>query len=405
MAGEIKSGSPVPQAREAVRNRRRGGLSVDTGRVPWYLKKRVVFPLALIISILTTVGFCWWHIPVTNQLTGERENMGTRVIRASQALVNPQVSLETAFSNERQISVLLVGLDHIPPSKLDPGIIRRSDCVMVATTDFDTRQIRLVSIPRDGWVQHWQNGKNFGYERLANTYSLGQERNLHDPLAGLHRTRESVAHLLDMPLDFYIVIEFEGLVKMVDCLGGLEVDVEMDMNRDDNAGNLHIHLKKGLQHLSGEQVVHYARYRDPRLADLGRMPRQQKVVRLLLEEMMKGENLAKLPELARIAHDSVKTNFSLDQLIALAQHIDMYAPDSFKSRTVTSYYDSDPTMPEIQCPGVPAGTKVGAQCIYPRDAKQSREFLLDLAVPEPEPEPEGGNGTAADEPATDANSG
>ena len=75
---------------------------------------------------------------------------------------------------------------------------------------------------------------------------------------------------------------------------------------------------------------------------------------------------------------------------------------------MTSYYDSDPTMPEIQCPGVPAGTKVGAQCIYPRDARHSREFLRDLAAPEPEPEPEpeGENG-AADEAAAahNANSG
>jgi LCP family protein required for cell wall assembly len=410
MARDIKSGSPISRASgksqpapghsarsssrsRFERSRSRGG---SIGRqMPWYLRKRVMFPLALLISAIFVAGFCWWHIPVTNQITGERENMGTLMIRAGHALVRPQISLNTAFAGKRQVSVLLVGLDHVPATPGDPGILRRSDSVMVATTDFDTKQIRVVSIPRDGWLEHWQNGHNYGYERLGNTYSLGQERDLSNPLAGISRTRASVEHLLNLPVDFYVVIEFEGLVKLVDRLGGLVVDVEMDMHRDDNAGNLHIHLNKGTQLLTGEQVVHYARYRDQKLADLGRMPRQQKVVQLLLQEMMKAENLTKLPDLAEILHEAVITNLSLDQLIALAQHMDDYAPDCIKTKTMTSYYDSDPTMPEIQCPGVPEGTKIGAQCIYPQDARAARSFLLELAPPmPPEPAPAAAGDTA-----------
>lgn len=403
MPRELKSGSPIasfvekspseprrparPESRSAYfRRRARGGGPGND--LPWYMRKRVMFPLALISGLICVAGFCWWHIPVTNQITGERENMGTVMIRAGRALVRPQVSLETTFAGKRQISVLLVGLDHVPASPGDPGILRRSDSVMVATTDFDTKQIRVVSIPRDGWLQHWQGGRSFGYERLGNTYSLGQERDLSNPLAGISRTRASVEHLIGIPLDFYVVIEFEGLVKLVDRLGGLEVDVEMDMHRDDNAGNLHIHLNKGKQLLTGEQVVHYARFRDHKLADLGRMPRQQKVVRLLLQKMMKAENLTKLPDLAGILHESVITNLSLDQLIALAQHIDDYSPDCIQTQTMTSYYDSDPSMPEIQCPGVPAGQKVGAQCIYPKDARAARSFLENLLPPPPPPDPQ-----------------
>jgi len=368
---------------QAARWRRRGRGKSTRRLPPWYLRKRVMFPLALVVGAVIVAGYCWWHIPVTNRITGERESMGTVMIRAGQALVRPRISLNEAFAGQRRQNVLLVGLDHIPPSPGDPGILRRSDCVMVASTDFDTKQVRLVSIPRDGWVQHWQDGRSFGYERLGNTYSLGQEHDLHNPLAGITRTKESVEHLLGLKLDHYVVVEFEGLERMVDKLGGLTVDVEMDMNRDDNAGNLHIHLRKGLQYLNGKQVVQYARYRDPKLADLGRMPRQQKVVRLLLQEMMKKENLTKLPDLAVTLYESVLTDFSLDQLIALAQHLDEYSPGAIESRTLVSYYDSDPAMPDIQCPGVPEGQKIGAQCIYPRDARATRDFLADLAPPPP----------------------
>lgn len=384
MARRIEGGTPVVQAARVRRGRRKSARRLP----PWYLRKRVMYPLALIASAVIVAGYCWWHIPVTNRITGERESMGTLVIRAGQALVRPKISLAEAFADKRRLDVLLVGLDHVPPSPGDPGILRRSDCVMVASTDFDTKQVRLVSIPRDGWVQHWQNGRNFGYERLGNTYSLGQEHDLRNPLAGITRTKESVEHLLNLQVDHYVVVDFEGLERLVDKLGGLTVDVEMDMNRDDNAGNLHIHLKQGVQHLNGKQVVQYARYRDPKLADLGRMPRQQKVVRLLLQEMMKKEHLTKLPDLAVTLYESVITDFSMDQLIALAQHLDEYSPDCIETQTLVSYFDSDPTMPEIQCPGVPAGQKIGAQCIYPRDARSARDFLNDLALPPPPPDSE-----------------
>ena len=103
-------------------------------------------------------------------------------------------------------------------------------------------------------------------------------------------------------------------------------------------------------------------------------PRQQKVVKLILQELMKAHNLTNLSDLADIMFESVKTNLTLDQLIALAQHMDEYAPDSIKSQTMTSYWDGEPTM-DIQLPGIPEGEKRGAQCIFKKDARAARSFL------------------------------
>ncbi len=381
------TGSHLSRARGTVRGKAGGRTPLGKPHLAWYLRKRVVFPIAFISAVVFTAAYCWWHYPVVNQLTGEREKMGTHVIRTLDSMVNPKQSLSITFPGKQEINVLLVGLDHIPPSKIDPGIIRRSDAVMVATTSFDTKQIRVLSLPRDGWVQHWQAGRNHGYERLGNTFSLGQEEGIRQGLGnyagGIQRITESVSQLMGLPLDYYVIIEFEGLMQLVDALGGLRVDVEMDMDRDDNAGNLHIHLKKGMQLLNGREVVQYARYRDPKLADLGRMPRQQEVLRLLLQEMMKAEHRRKLPELARIMSETVRTNLALDQLVAVAQHIDEYSPDCIQTKTLDSYYDSDPMMPEIQCQGVPEGQKVGAQRIFARDIQAARGWLKDLAPPPP----------------------
>jgi anionic cell wall polymer biosynthesis LytR-Cps2A-Psr (LCP) family protein len=114
--------------------------------------------------------------------------------------------------------------------------------------------------------------------------------------------------------------------------------------------------------------------------------------------MMQARNLTKLPQLAQLFQDSVKTNLSPDQLLALAQHMDEYSPDAIQTMTLPSYWNREPGH-EIELPGT-NNQMIQAQYIYPRDADKARKFLLDLAPPPPpEPEPEegagGGNEAAA----------
>ena len=123
------------------------------------LRRRLLYPLFFVLSIMVTIGVMWWFSPVENQVTGEKENRGDRLVRAVGNVLSPEQSLDVSFGGRRQLTLLLVGLDHVPPTPKDPGIIRRSDSVLVASTDFDTKQVRLVSVPRDGWVQHWQDGR------------------------------------------------------------------------------------------------------------------------------------------------------------------------------------------------------------------------------------------------------
>lgn len=377
----------VPSKRTGRAARGRSRSTHARRAQPWIMRRTVLFPLLFIAVALCTIAFCWWNIPVTNPLTGEKETYGTRVQRTVQNIVQPKQSLTTSFGGRRAVSILLVGLDHVPPTPGDPGIIRRADSVLATTTNFDTKQIRIVSIPRDGWVRHWRGGQRHGWEKLGHSYAFGQQSDLSDPLAGVHSTEQTTEHLLDMDLDFYVVIEFEGLVKLVDQFGGLTVDVEKDMKYTDRAGGLYIDLKKGEQHLTGEEVVQYARFRKDALGDIGRMARQQKVIKLILQEMMQAKNLTKLPQLAQLFQDSVKTNLSPDQLLALAQHMDEYSPDAIQTRTLQSYWNREPGH-EIELPGT-NNQSIQAQYIYSRDADKARNFLLDLEPPPPpEPEPE-----------------
>jgi LCP family protein required for cell wall assembly len=361
----------------------------------WFQRRRLIYPLLFVASLLVTVAVLWWFSPVQNQVTGEKEHRGARLMRAVGNVLSPQQSLEVSFGGKRQLTLLLVGLDHVPPTPKDPVIIHRADSVLVARTDFDTKQIRLLSIPRDGWVEHWQGGASYGYDKLGHTYAYGQETNLKDPTAGITRTKESVEHLLGMKIDYYVVIQFDGLVKLVDALGGLDVDVEKDMKYRDRAAGLNIDLKKGPQHLDGEQVVQYARFRKDALGDIGRMGRQQKVLHLVFEKLIATRNPAKLTEIARILGDSVMTNLTLDQLVALCQHADDYPEDGFKSQTLPSYWNREPEH-EIELPGVPEGHFVDAQAIFSRDCRAAEKFLDDLAPPPKEVEAPADGGTDSD---------
>jgi anionic cell wall polymer biosynthesis LytR-Cps2A-Psr (LCP) family protein len=91
------------------------------------------------------------------------------------------------------------------------------------------------------------------------------------------------------------------------------------MDYDDNSGNLHIHLQKGLQHLDGEQVVGYMRFRHDDQGDFGRVRRQQQVVKAMLDQVSQPQNWVKLPHILEIARKSVKTSLSNARLAALLQ--------------------------------------------------------------------------------------
>ncbi len=376
----------VPQVpalpRQVVRGQRR-----RTDRIPFPLRSPLMFSLLFVGLVLVLFGWKWFTTPIENLATGESQTRGQQVQKFIGNLVRPKESLEKSFAGQQRITVLLIGLDHVPRTKLDPAIIRRNDSTLVASTDFSSKQIRLASLPRDGWVQHWQAGKNMGYAKFGHSYSEGQQFNLRHKedlgVGGVARVQETVEHLLDIEVNHYVVIEFEGFIKLIDAMGGLEIDVEKNMKWDDYAGDLHINLKKGLQHLDGKRVMQYARFRNDAMSDKGRMIRQQKVIKLVLEKMATPQMLPKLPQIATLFAESVQTSLNPDQLLALAQHVDEYDTDEMESMSLPSYWAREPGH-ERNLPGVSAENqkyRTSDEYIAPSDVQKLHDFLTDLNAP------------------------
>jgi LCP family protein required for cell wall assembly len=179
-----------------------------------------------------------------------------------------------------------------------------TDTVILAHLDVDRRNATLVSIPRDTWVPI----PGHGYDKINAAYAYG----------GARTTAKVVSHLLNgVPIDAVIALQPEGAAQIVDAMGGLNVNVDETMDYDDESGDLHIHLKKGEQYLTGSQVVGYIRFRHDAASDYGRVKRQQQVLKLMMDQVSSPQNWAKLPRILQLARKDVVTTLTNQQLVSL----------------------------------------------------------------------------------------
>lgn len=199
-----------------------------------------------------------------------------------------------------RINLLLLGADDRPG---EPG---RSDTAIVVSADLTNRHVSMISIPRDTW----SNIPGHGWDKFNHAYAFGKEQLSLKTLNGL----------LGVPIDHYVVVNMQGFEKVVDTLGGVTIDVEKNMDYEDpyDSPPLKIHLKKGMQRLSGTEALKYVRFRHDAESDWGRMARQQKFLRALAAEALKPKNLLKLPSLANELYASIRTDLSKTDLLRLA---------------------------------------------------------------------------------------
>ncbi len=144
--------------------------------------------------------------------------------------------------------------------------------------------------------------------------------------------------LLDIPVDYYVEVDLSGAAKIVDILGGVTFNVPRPMNYDDPTQDLHIHLKAGLQHLDGQQAIEFARWRNDGLGDIGRIGRQQELIRALLGQMATPAVVPKLPALLFQARKAVSTDVPLSVQLSLA----VAGYDSYQNGLVTNTLPGTP---------------------------------------------------------------
>ena len=181
--------------------------------------------------------------------------------------------------------------------------VGRSDTLMVATIDPHKNEAALLSIPRDTRVAIPKNG----YDKINAAYAYGGEK----------LTQRTVEDFLGIRIDHYVIINTHAFQKIIDAIGGSDIDVEKRMYYEDpwdDDGGLVIDLRPGRQHMDGKTAVTYVRYRDEE-GDIGRVKRQQKFMRACVDAVTTPAILPRLPGIISSVIDSVKTDLSVRQML------------------------------------------------------------------------------------------
>ena len=207
---------------------------------------------------------------------------------------------EELLTAKDKATIMIMGVDE------RAGDVGRSDTLMVATIDPAKNEAALLSIPRDTRVAIPKNG----YDKINAAYAYGGEK----------LTQRTVEDLLGIRIDHYIIINTRAFQKIVDAIGGIDINVEKRMYYEDpwdDDGGLIIDLRPGMQHMDGKTAVTYVRYRDEE-GDIGRVRRQQKFMRACVDAVTTPAILPRLPAIIASVIDSVKTDLSVRQLLEFA---------------------------------------------------------------------------------------
>jgi LCP family protein required for cell wall assembly len=231
---------------------------------------------------------------------------------------------EQIFGKDR-ISILVLGIDYNYTNRdIEFSAGARSDTIFIATLDFPTRGVSLLSVPRD-MAATLPNGQ---VDKINSAYGEGGPREADQVIgAFLGIPKTSTGRYFDR----YIVLRVDASKDLINAIGGIDLDVMNSnaithsgpngpLNYDDNWGHLHIHLQPGMQHLDGPQAVGYVRFRHDWCSDPCRILRQQQVMRTIVDKLKRDKfnDVTHIRDILGVAKRDVETNLSFDEELSLA---------------------------------------------------------------------------------------
>ncbi len=180
-----------------------------------------------------------------------------------------------------------------------------SDTMLLLRFDPASQELTVLSIPRDTRATIQGHG-----EMKINA------ANYH---GGPALAARAASDLLDgLPIDRYVRLNVQGVEKLIDALGGVTVHVPKDMKYTDHSQHLYIDLKAGEQKLDGDKAMQFLRFRYDQYGDIGRVQRQQTLMRAIVEQTLRPQTLARIPQILQVIRENLDTNLSVEEMAALA---------------------------------------------------------------------------------------
>ena len=207
---------------------------------------------------------------------------------------------------EDNVSILFVGIDD-SEERNQGDSNSRSDALMLATLNNKSKTIKLVSIPRDSLVYI----PEVGYEdKITHAHAYG----------GTRASIETVEELFEIPVDYYVKMNFDAFIDVVDALGGIEAEVPYSLVEKDQFDKNTVNLDPGFQELDGREALALARTRK-KDNDLERGKRQQMILKSIMKEASSASSFTKYGDVIDAVGDNMKTDMTFDEMKSFFEYI------------------------------------------------------------------------------------
>ncbi|MGG0302966.1 LCP family protein [Bacillus albus] len=284
-------------------------LQENTRSKPKKSKKKIKIIISVILFFLIVGGGYTWFL--VNKASSAVRNAAHDLARGDKSDLRDKAVKPIA----NNVSVLVMGVDESDVRGKEYGEAIRTDALLLATFNKDSKTVKLLSIPRDTYTYIPVEKKK---DKITHAHAYGSTKNGKD--GGPQASIDAVEKLLNVPVDYFVKFNFKSFMKIVDDLGGIEVDVPVEFTEQDSNDNADaIHLKKGVQKLNSEEALALARTRHID-SDAMRGQRQQLVIEAILEKLTSVGSVTKVGNIIDDINGQFVTNLTFDDMLSFYKY-------------------------------------------------------------------------------------
>ena len=245
--------------------------------------------------------------------SGSQSNLDVVRAMISAGVSGGNPSTSSVWKGRTELTVLVAGIDRRPN-----GGDQNTDVIILVHVDLINRRVAAISIPRDLWVDI----PGVGQDKINSAYNYGVKADGSNAAAGISILRDTVESVFGVPIDGYVLFDFNGFKDVVDELGGVDIDVPNKIvdtaYPTEDYGVKTVTFEQGEQHMDGETALEYVRTRHSD-SDDGRRDRQMQVMLALFGKGKNLSTIAKIQPLILALGKTVQTSFPLDQQLTFAR--------------------------------------------------------------------------------------
>ncbi|HGO9415259.1 TPA: LCP family protein [Bacillus cereus] len=284
-------------------------LQENTRNKPKKNKKKIKIILSAILFVLLIGGGYTWFL--VNKASSAVRNAAHDLARGDKSDLRDK-AVKPITNN---VSVLIMGVDESDVRGKEYGEAIRTDALLLATFNKDSKTVKLLSIPRDTYTYIPIEKKK---DKITHAHAFGSAKNGKN--GGPQASIDAVEKLMNVPVDYFVKFNFKSFIKIVDDLGGVEVDVPVEFTEQDSNDNAEaIHLEKGVQKLNGEEALALARTRHID-SDAMRGQRQQLVIEAILKKLTSVGSVTKVGNIIDDINGQFVTNLTFDDMLSFYKY-------------------------------------------------------------------------------------